>query len=157
MTGIGEAAGVPASTISRLMRGRSSAETVAAVADALRVTEKAVLAAAKGMSLGPWEPPLEAHLLTDIEREALSVLIRGLAAGREEQSDAGKPPKKSTSGAAVPGPQDDDPHDNPELTTDPSTFTLAARHAKSRGKVMKDQADAAGEETQDDERGSGGA
>lgn len=57
MTGIGERAGVPASTVSRLIRGRTTDATVAAVAGALRVSPREVLAAAKGESFGPWQPP----------------------------------------------------------------------------------------------------
>lgn len=68
MSGIGERAGVPTSTISRLIRGRTTDATVQAVAKALRVTPREVLAAAVGESSGPWEPPIEAHLLRDDER-----------------------------------------------------------------------------------------
>ena len=57
--GIGEAAGVPTSTVSRLLKGRTTAATVKAVSDALRVGPKEVLAAATGDSRGLWTPPLE--------------------------------------------------------------------------------------------------
>ena len=83
MNGIGEAAGVPASTISRLVKGgRSTDATVKAVSSALRVSEHQVLTAAVGESRGPWEPPLESHLLTSQEREALGVITRGLVEKR---------------------------------------------------------------------------
>lgn len=88
MTGIGEKAKVPTSTISRLLSGRTTPATVKAVADALKVSEREILAAATGKSFGPWEPPLEAHLLTEAERDALAVLIRSMAAGKEPE-DAG--------------------------------------------------------------------
>lgn len=99
-TGIGEAAGVPASTISRLLKGRTTERTVKAVSDALQVSSKDVLAAATGDSQGPWTPPLEAHLLHDDEREALGLLIQRLTAGREGGTDAGtaEAPKKSEPG-----------------------------------------------------------
>lgn len=100
MTGIGERAGLPASTISRLIKGRTTQATVEAVADALRVTPREVLEAATGESRGPWEPPLEAHLLHDDERAALNLLIQRLTAGREGGSDAGtaEPHEKSAGG-----------------------------------------------------------
>lgn len=82
MTGIGEAADVPASTVSRLIRGRTTKATVKAVADALRITEAQILAAVEPQTLGPWSPPMEAHLLTSQERDALGVLIRGLTQDR---------------------------------------------------------------------------
>lgn len=82
MTGIGEAAGVPASTISRLLKGRTTDATVKAVAEALHVPEERVLAQIHGQSLGPWEPPLDAHMLTSQERDALGLIIRGLVRNR---------------------------------------------------------------------------
>lgn len=88
-SGIGEKAGLPTSTISRLMTGRTTPATVQAVADALRVTPREVLAAATGKSRGPWTPPLEAHLLHNDEREALGLLIQRITAGREGGTDAG--------------------------------------------------------------------
>ncbi len=88
MTGIGEKAGVPASTISRLIRGQgTTTATVEAVAGALRVSSKEVLAAARGDSLGPWTPPLNSHLLREDERDALSLMIQRITAGREGGSD----------------------------------------------------------------------
>jgi transcriptional regulator with XRE-family HTH domain len=89
MTGIGEAAGIPASTVSRLLRGRTTEATIKAVASALRIPEELVLAQMSEQSLGPWEPPLDAHLLTSQEREALGVIIRGLVQSRGGTTDAG--------------------------------------------------------------------
>lgn len=88
MTGIGEAAGLPASTISRLVRGRTSEATVRTVAQALRLNESELLAAlGQPDGLGMWQPPLEAHLLTTEERDALGVLIRSIVKGRGGQTD----------------------------------------------------------------------
>lgn len=85
LTGIGEAAGgLPASTISRLVhQGKTSQATVEAVASALRVDVATVLEAATGANgHGTWLPPLESHLLTPPEREALAVIIRAMTSGR---------------------------------------------------------------------------
>lgn len=85
LTGIGEAAGgLPASTISRLVnQGKTSPATVEAVAAALRVTPGRIMEAATGAEgYGPWSPPLESHLLTTSERDALSVIIRSMTSGR---------------------------------------------------------------------------
>lgn len=85
LTGIGEAAGgLPASTVSRLVhQGKTSQATVEAVASALRVDVATVLEAATGASgHGTWRPPLESHLLTPPERDALAVIIRAMTSGR---------------------------------------------------------------------------
>ena len=85
LTGIGEAAGgLPASTVSRLVhQGKTSQATVEAVASALRVDVATVLEAATGASgHGTWRPPLESHLLTPPERDALAIIIRAMTSGR---------------------------------------------------------------------------
>lgn len=95
-TGIGERAGVPASTISRLIQGRTTPATVEAVAAALRVSAREVLLAATGDDgLGPWVPPLESHLLDAHEREALNLLIQRLASKRGGTAD-GRAPEADT-------------------------------------------------------------
>ena len=99
MTGIGEAAGIPASTVSRLLKGRTTEATIKAVASALRIPEELVLAQMSEQSLGPWEPPLDAHLLTSQEREALGVIIRGLVQSRGGTTDAGDAEAQKKDGA----------------------------------------------------------
>lgn len=120
MTGIGEAAGLPASTVSRLIRGRTTPATVSAVAQALRITEKDVLAAATGESRGPWQPPLEAHLLTEQERDALGLIIRAIVQDRGGQSDAGTAEAQKSPGGG------------PTLLRPPGEFRQAARKGRAR-------------------------
>lgn len=91
LTGIGEAAGgLPASTISRLVnQGKTSPATVKAVAAALCVTPGRIMEAATGAEgYGPWSPPLESHLLTTSERDALAVIIRSMTSGRTAPSQS---------------------------------------------------------------------
>lgn len=151
MTGIGEAAGVPASTISRLIKGRTTAPTISAVSKALRISEAEILRATEASSLGPWLPPVEAHLLDDREREALNVIIRGLVEGR---SGAGR-------GAGERDGEDELDERRRRAESGGGTVQQAARTPESAGLdpisgrelpsgLRKDQADATGEESQDD-------
>ena len=95
MNGIGEAAGVPASTVSRLMKGRTSGGTVTAVAKALRISESDILSEiGAGGDLGPWSPPMEAHALGQRERDALNLIIRSMGGQHEARhAEAQKTPQ----------------------------------------------------------------
>lgn len=96
---------MPASTVSRLIKGRTTDPTVKAVAAALRIPERRLLAQLDEQTLGPWEPPLEAHLLTTQEREALGVIIRGLVQDRGGSSE-GRQPKAQKTNDSPDGPDD---------------------------------------------------
>lgn len=81
--GIAEAADVAPSTVSRLIfQGRTSDRTTHAISEALGITTSDVLRYARvpAGSLGPWDPPKEAHLLSGKQRKALDDLIRAFAA-----------------------------------------------------------------------------
>jgi hypothetical protein len=80
--GIAEAAGVTASTVSRLIfQARTSPGTVHAISTALGISTSDVLryAGVPSGELGPWDPPREAHMLTGKQRKALDDLIRAVA------------------------------------------------------------------------------
>ena len=91
LRGIASAAGVSHVTVGRLIRqGRTSPQTVSAVAAALRISEAKVYEYA-GISLsdlGPWIPPLEAHRLNPRARAALSELILAITEGEGGSSAA---------------------------------------------------------------------
>ncbi|WP_147436567.1 hypothetical protein [Propionibacterium australiense] len=108
LTGIGEAAGgLPASTISRLVnQGKTSPATVEAVAAALRVAPGRIMEAATGAEgYGPWNPPLESHLLTTSERDALSVIIRSITSGRAAPSQSPADPAPASPARLRPVPE----------------------------------------------------
>lgn len=99
LRGIASAAGVSHVTVGRLIRqGRTSPQTVSAVAAALRISEAKVYEYA-GISLsdlGPWIPPLEAHRLNPRARAALLELILAITEGEDGSSaTTGEPDEKS--------------------------------------------------------------
>lgn len=99
---ISQRAGVAITTVTRLItEGRTSPETVTAVAEALGVTEAKIheLAGLAAGDLGPWSPPVEAHQLGGPEREALEQLIRVMAKGAAH--DGRSPEAQKKSGAAT--------------------------------------------------------
>ena len=154
MTGIGESAGVPASTVSRLIRGRTTSATVKAVAGALRVSTREVLAAVTGESLGPWEPPLSAHLLDAQEREALALLIQRITADRGGISDGSAPEAEKTPNEGVTSAAPDmlDVRDEAIRIAIQENSALAARHGHEAGKMNPagEAQKLAGEDDQDD-------
>lgn len=80
--GIAEAAGLTASTVSRLMfQARTSPGTVHAISETLGISTSDVLrfAGVPSGELGPWDPPREAHMLTGKQRKAFDDLIRAVA------------------------------------------------------------------------------
>lgn len=94
-TQLAHKAGVSTSTVTKVVTGQRKAEapTIHALARALRVKPEIV---SDWLSIpivrGPWEPPSEAALLADHEREAISGLIRAIVRGREEAHDGHRPP-----------------------------------------------------------------
>lgn len=163
--GIGEAAGLSHVTVRRLIaQGRTSPATIGAVAVALGVEESAVYqwAGVPVSDWGPWIPPREAHKLNPRAREALDELIRAITedGGSHGLVDSAQ---KSTEAAVTPaeGPPVDyawssEPEvvmptdDEPLPVTSPDDVALAARRTRSDGRRLRAEADARGEESQDD-------
>lgn len=94
---LAEEAGVHTTTVSRMVKGTSTTrpEHVAAVAEALRVDVRIVSEWVNQdrSEARPYEVPAEVNLLTKRQQEALTELIRSIAAtqqgegGRDAQSD----------------------------------------------------------------------
>lgn len=148
--GISQAAGLSHVTVSRLINeGRTSPETIAAVAKALRITEAEVyeMANVPVSELGPWSPPMEAHLMSPRLRAAVTELI--LAAVEQQQDMEG------SGGHADSAAPMNDAGKTPASIADyrcdrgDAHQALAARRGTSqRGKVTHAQ-DLAGEGSQD--------
>lgn len=118
--GIATAAGVATTTVTRLIsEGRTSPETVTAVATALRVPEAKIYALANlsvHTDLGPWSPPAEANQLGGAERSVLEDLIRVMAKGEDNAVRTTKA-EKSDSGLRPPAePSADDREGLPDST-----------------------------------------
>lgn len=145
LRGLGEAAGLSHVTIGRLIRERrTSARTVRAVAEALKVGEAEVYewARLEVSELGPWVPPTEAHKLNPRARAALSELI--LAITQEGGTDAGtaeagKKTGKPGRGRVVQGDFGGD-----------VLAQRAARKGASVGRMMAEESDGRWEGSQDD-------
>ena len=88
---LAERAGMSQTTASRTVHGDHlpSDETVDAMAKALRVPAKEIYKLTHGQEIQsrPWEPPAEVQRLTKREQDAVTEMIRAMAAGREEQKD----------------------------------------------------------------------
>lgn len=101
MHALAEAAGVAVETVRRMVRGigRPEPAKVQAVADALRMPRPMVAGWVfeAQHQLADYEPPVEAALLDDDERDAVNRIIRLLAASKQK-------PSTSTEGR-----QEDDP------------------------------------------------
>lgn len=122
--------------IGRLIRERrTSARTVRAVAEALKVGEAEVYewARLEVSELGPWVPPTEAHKLNPRARAALSELI--LAITQEGGTDAGTAEAEEKTG-------------RPDLRA--VQAQRAARKGASVGRMMAEESDRRWEESQDD-------
>ncbi|WP_147107222.1 helix-turn-helix domain-containing protein [Nesterenkonia populi] len=89
-------------------------DTVAALAAALRVPESDIYKLTHGRSLTvrTWEPPHEVSRLTKREQDALTEMIRSMAAGREEREELvgsadSTAPMNQAAGSAAEEDQDD--------------------------------------------------
>lgn len=99
---LAEAAKLHPTTVSKMVRGvgRAKVENVAAVAAALNVDVREVFRWVKQArsQAEPYQMPAEVDLLTEREQEAISELIRAMAAGRRE---AGEEHERSAPTSAV--------------------------------------------------------
>lgn len=109
---LAEAARLHPTTVSKMIRGvgRAKVENVAAVADALGVDVVEVSGWVKQARsrAKPYSVPTEVDLLTEREQDALSELIRAIAAGRREDGGehARSAPNTQPSPAGDAGQQD---------------------------------------------------
>lgn len=135
MRGLGEATGLHASTISGIIHGRRKpgAETIAALVAALGEDVQEWLGAT--VELGPYQPPAESALLTASQRDALTTLIRSIAA--EQRKDGGG----HAAGSATPMNQ----AGNPPATQDDVDLAAYAKAGPTRLQQLRAAQDAAGE------------
>lgn len=151
---LAQAVGVPQSTVSAIVSGRSrrpKPENVQKIADALGIDVRVVAGwvGEKRTERSPYAPPAEADLLTDRQRRAVDEIIRAIVAERASATDDRTPDQ----------PHPVDPHeplaDRPVpdgATPAPEDiYGLAALKRPSEGKRLKREADALGEESQDPE------
>lgn len=143
---LAEAAGLHTTTVSRLVRGvgKPKPGVVEAVAAALGVDVRFVSEWAQQVrsETRPYEPPAEVNLLTRREQDAVTELIRAIAA-REER--AGEP-ESTTSDPADPD-QESDPeehhneqHQRPTMTRRKKRSRFPEPHAAtSRRPAREDQ------------------
>src|SRR5699024_780425 len=125
---LAEAAGLHTTTVSRLVRGvgKPKPGVVEAVAAALGVDVRFVaewVQQARTESR-PYEPPAEVNLLTRREQDAVTELIRAIAA-REERTDE---PQGTTSDPADPD-QETEPQETPN---EPQIPTMTRRKKRAR-------------------------
>lgn len=101
---LSDAAGLSHNAVTRVVHGDSlpEAETVSALASALRVPESTIYKLTHGQDITPraWEPPAEVHRLTKREQDALTEMIRSIAAGRDKGKQVGHHDDTSNTQAA---------------------------------------------------------
>lgn len=86
---LSEAAGLSTTTASRAVHGDlvPNDETVSALATALRVPASKIYELTHGQDITarPWSPPAEVQRLTRREQDAISEMIRSMAAARDQE------------------------------------------------------------------------
>lgn len=108
---LSEAAGLSHNAVTRVVHGDSlpGDETVSALASALRVPASKIYELTHGQDITarPWSPPAEVQRLTRREQDALSEMIRSMAAARdqEEVRDHEQPSAPMTEAGEQPAPR----------------------------------------------------
>lgn len=145
---LAEAAGLHTTTVSRLVRGvgKPKPGVVEAVAAALGVDVRFVSEWAQQVrsETRPYEPPAEVNLLTRREQDAVTELIRAIAA-REERT--GEPQSTTSTEQDQTADQESDPeehhnaqHQRPTMTRRKKRSRLSEPHAAtSRRPAREDQ------------------
>lgn len=91
LTRLAEKAGLSQTTVTRTVhRDHTPGDhTIATLAKTLRVPTKEIYKLTHGQEIQsrPWEPPTEVQRLSKREQDAITEMIRAMAAGREEQKD----------------------------------------------------------------------
>lgn len=149
---LARAVGVPQSTISAIVSGRSRRPkpvNLQKIADALRVDVRVVSewVGQERTERAPYAPPTEADLLTERQRRAVDEIIRAIVAERAsghhgERDTAGERSRPDTSRVHVAGDAEPD-------GVKPDDFDLAADRGTSRRVSMDKAARLRGEESQD--------
>ncbi len=124
---LAERAGMSQSTASRTVHGDHTPgdETINALAKALRVPAKEIYKLTHGQEIQPraWEPPTEVHRLSKRTQDALTELIRAVAAEQGHGEEVGHrgdaAPMNQAAGSAA--------------TEDPDDYDLAADDSLHQG------------------------
>lgn len=110
LTRLADKAGLSQTTVSRTAHGDHTpgADTITALAATLSVPESTIYKLTHGRDIAsrPWSPPAEVQRLSKREQDALTEMIRAMAAGREEQEEVGRhgdaAPNRQAAGSAAP-------------------------------------------------------
>ena len=157
---LAQAVGVPQSTISAIVSGRSrrpKPANVQKIADALGVDVRVVSewVGQERTERAPYAPPAEADLLTDRQRRAVDEIIRAIVAERAsghhgEHDTAGERSRPDTSrvhlaGDAVPDGVTSYSEQRVDEPWTQADFAPAAKRGVNRGKEARRRQDDAGE------------